>query len=128
MSRFLPLAAVVAAFVLPATALAVGKGKVFFEDTVPAGKSSSVTIRTHKAASFRVVLRVPTQGRGQLFLSGKFLHRSSPLMDTKTTDCEGAAGSLYCRAAYESLPKGTYTWRIRWLGKMSAHVELTVRW
>ena len=56
------LAAAVSAAAIPATAFA--KGKVFFEDTVPAGKSSSVTIRTHKAASFRVVLRVPTQGRG----------------------------------------------------------------
>ena len=121
------LAAAVSAVALPSVALTAG-GKVFFEDTVPSGASSSVTIQTHRSPAFRVLLRVPTQGRAKLFLSGRSLHRSSPLMDTKTTDCEGAAGSYYCRAAYESLPKGMYTWRIRWLGKLPAHVELTVRW
>jgi hypothetical protein len=118
--------AVALAAAIPAAALAAGK--VFFEDTIPAGASSSVTFKTHKAASFRVVLRVPTQGRAQLFLSGKTAPKGGPLIDTKTHACEGAAGSLYCRAAYEPLPKGTYTWRIRWLGKKPAHVELTVRW
>jgi hypothetical protein len=120
------VAVLAAALAVPATALA--KGRIFFEDTVPAGKSSSVTIRTHKAASFRVLLRVPTQGRAQLFLSGRNAPRGGPLIDTKTHACEGAAGSFYCRAAYEPLPKGTYTWRIRWLGGRAAHVELTVRW
>jgi hypothetical protein len=120
------LAAAVSAIAVPAAALAAGK--VFFEDTVPAGKSSSVTIKTHTAPAFRVLLRVPTQGRGQLFLSGKNLHRGSPLMDTKTYACEGAAGSFYCRGSYERLPASTYTWRISWLGKTPAHVELTVRW
>ena len=111
---------------MPATALA--KGKVFFEDTIPRGKSSSVTITTHKAASFRIVLRVPTQGRARLFLTGKNAPKGGPLIDTKTFACEGAAGSFYCRASYEPLPKGTYTWRVSWAGKMPAHVELTVRW
>jgi len=121
------LAAVGMAVAIPASALA--KGKLVFEDTVPAGKSSSVTITTHRAASFRVVLRVPTQGRAQLFLSGKAaLKKGTLLIDVKKYGCEGAARSSYCRGAYESLPKGTYTWRVRWLGKMPAHVELTVRW
>ncbi len=99
---------------------------------MPAGRSSSVTIQTHKAASFRVLLRVPTQGRAKLFLFGKTAPKGGPLIDTSPTAqapaCEGAAGSFYCRASYEPLPKGTYTWRIRWLGKGQAHVELTVRW
>jgi len=120
------VAAVLLALVVPA--VAVAKGKVFFEDTVPSGKSSSVTITTHKAASFRVVLRVPTQGRAKLFLTGKNAPKGGPLIDTKTFACEGAAGSFYCRASYEPLPKGRYPWRISWVGKMSAHVELTVRW
>jgi hypothetical protein len=126
MRAFVLAVALAAAAAIPATALAAGK--VFFEDTIPAGASSSVTFKTHKAASFRVVLRVPTQGRAQLFLSGKTAPKGGPLIDTKTYACEGAAGSLYCRAAYEPLPKGTYTWRVRWLGKKPAHVELTVRW
>jgi hypothetical protein len=118
--------ATVAAIAVPT---ASAKGRVFFEDTIPAGRSSAVTVTTHKAASFRVVLRVPTQGRAQLFLSGKTAPRADrPLIDTKTYRCEGAAGSFYCRAAYEPLPRGTYRWRIRWLGTQPAHVELTVRW
>jgi hypothetical protein len=111
---------------LPATALA--KGKVFFEDTIPAGASSSVTFTVHRPASFRVVLRVPTQGRARLFLSGKTAPSGGPLIDTKTHACEGAAGSFYCRSAFEPLPKGTYTWRVAWTGTMPAHVELTLRW
>ena len=119
------LVTVAAAIAVPAAA---AKGRVVLEDTVPAGKSSSVTITTHKRTSFSLVLRVPTQGRAQLFLSGKTAPRGGPLIDTKTYRCEGAAGSFYCRASYEPLPKGTYRWRIRWLGPRPAHVELTVRW
>ena len=106
---------------------ALAEGKLFFEDTVPAGKSTWVEMGTHRAASFRVVLRVPTQGRAKLFLLGKTAPRGGPLIDTKTSACEGAAGSFYC-AAYEPLPRGRYTWRIAWTGPKPAHVELTVRW
>ncbi|MGH3077525.1 MAG: hypothetical protein ACRDPZ_05010 [Gaiellaceae bacterium] len=117
---------VLVALILPAAAVA--KGHVFFEDTIPRGRSSAVTITTHNPASFRVVLRVPTQGRAKLFLTGKNAPKGGPLIDTKTYACEGAAGSFYCRASYEPLPKGTYTWRVSWAGKRPAHVELTVRW
>ena len=121
------LAAVGAALVVPASALA--RGKVFFEDTVPAGKSSSVTITTHRTASFRVLLRVPTQGRAELVLVGKALLENGRLrIEVKKYACAGAAGSAYCHGAYKPLPKGTYTWRVRWLGKQPAHFELTVRW
>ena len=120
--------AVGAAVAIPATALA--KGKVFFEDTVPSGKSSSVTIQTHRKPSFSVLLRVPTQGRAKLFLLGKTAPKGGPLIDTKTYACEGAAGSFYCKGSYEPLPKGKYTWRVSWVGvaKKPAHVEFTVRW
>jgi hypothetical protein len=124
--RLVLMAATVAALAVPATALATGK--LFFEDIVPAGKSTWVEIKTQRSASFRVLLRVPTQGRAQLFLSGRTAPKGGPLMDTRTYACEGAAGSFYCRGAYEPLPRGTYSWRIRWLGKQPAHVELTVRW
>ena len=115
-------------------ALALAKSQVFFEDTIPSGSSSSVSITTHKAASFGVLLRVPTAGRAKLFLRGKHAPKGGALIDTKTYACEGAAGSFYCKAAYEPLPKGTYTWRVTWVSivqagpKMPAHVELTVRW
>ena len=127
MSRVALAAALVASLALPVIAHAKG-ARVYFEDTIPRGRSSSVTITTHRAASFRVVLRVPTQGRAKLFLTGKHAPAGGPLIDTKTYDCEGAAGSFYCRGAYEPLPKGTYTWRIAWTGLIPAHVELTVRW
>ena len=103
---------------------------MFFEDNVPSGKSSSVTVQTHRAAAFRVVLRVPTAGRAKLSLLGKSAPKPGLLIDTKTFDCQGAAGSFICQAAYEPLPKGKYTWKIAWVGmpKKPAHVELTVRW
>ena len=119
---------------MPVTALASGPAKVYFEDTVPSGSSSSVTIQTHRAAAFKVLLRVPTAGRAKLFLLGKTAPKGGVLIDTKTYACDGAAGSFYCKGSYEPLPKGTYTWRITWVSmqkhgpKMPAHVELTVRW
>lgn len=126
MSRAALLSALIVAVALPATAHA--KGRVFFEGTIPPGTSSSVSFTVHTPASFRVVLRVPTRGRAKLFLTGKTAPTGGPLIDTKTFACEGAAGSFYCRAAYERLPKGTYKWRIRWTGPKPAHFQLTVRW
>jgi hypothetical protein len=127
------LAALAAALVLPVVAVAAGPAKVFFEDTVPSGSASSVTIVTHRPAAFRVLLRVPTAGRAKLYLLGKHAPKGGPLIttsNTTATSCDGAAGSFYCKGSYESLPKGTYTWRIAWVGKPTApaHVELTVRW
>ena len=130
MRIFLAVASI--ALLVPAAALA--KSQVFFEDTIPSGSSSSVRMTTHKAASFRVLLRVPTAGRAKLFLTGKHAPKGGPLIDTKTYACQGAAGSYYCKAAYEPLPKGTYTWGVTWVSiaqagpKMPAHVEITVRW
>ena len=132
MRSVVALLVVVLAMGVP-VALAAG-GKVFFQDTVPSGKSSSVTITTHHAASFSVLLRVPTAGRAKLFLLGKKAPKGGPLIDTKTTGegsgCEGAAGSFYCKASYEPLPAGTYRWKIAWAGtpKKPAYVELTVHW
>jgi hypothetical protein len=119
-------AVLLVALAAPASALA--KGKVSFEDTIPPGRSSSITFTVRAPASFSVVLRVPTQARARLFLLGKRAPRVGPLIDTKTHACEGAAGSFYCRSAFEPLPKGTYTWRIAWSGTKPAHVALTVRW
>ena len=109
-------------------------GRLFFEDTIPSGKSTAVSVTTQKPASFRVLLRVPTTGRAKLFLLGKNAPKGGPLIDTKTYACEGAAGSYYCKGSYEPLPKGTYTWRLAWTSitkrgpKLPAHVELTLRW
>jgi hypothetical protein len=118
------------AFAVAASAAIAAGGKITFEDNVPSGKSSSLTIQTHRAASFKVSLRVPTAGRAKLFLLGKTAPKPGLLIDTKTFGCQGAAGSFFCSAAYEPLPKGKYTWKVAWVGtpKKPAHVELTVRW
>jgi hypothetical protein len=131
------VAAVAIALLVPAAALA--KSQVYFEDTIPSGSSSSVTITTHRAASFTVKLRVPTAGKAKLYLLGKHAPKGGPLLKTSNTSgqsssCQGAAGSFYCTASYEPLPKGTYTWRITWVSvvkhgpRMPARVELTVHW
>jgi hypothetical protein len=130
----LAVATLVVGLALPAFAGATTSGKLYFEDTIPSGQSSAVTVTTHRPAAFRVLLRVPTQGRARLFLTGKHAPKGGPLIDTKTYACDGAAGSFYCKASYEPLPKGAYTWRVKWTSvtkrgpKMPAHVELTVRW
>jgi hypothetical protein len=136
--KIVALVALLAALA-PASALAATKAKVFFEDSIPSGSSSSVTIVTHHSASFRVLLRVPTAGKARLYLLGTHAPKGGPLMKTSNTSpnstgCQGAAGSFYCKASNEPLPKGTYTWRITWVStvqqgpKQPAHVELTVRW
>jgi hypothetical protein len=138
MRRTVALGALLAALV-PASALAATQARIFFEDSIPSGGSSSVTIVTHRPASFRVLLRAPTAGKARLYLLGKHAPKGGPLMKTSNTSsnstgCQGAAGSFYCKASYEPLPKGTYTWRITWVStvqqgpKQPAHVELTVRW
>ena len=116
-----------AAAVLIAPAVAVAAG-VTYDDTVAAGKPVFVSITTHRAASFKVLLRVSTQGRTQLFLTGKHAPKGGPLIDTKTFACEGAAGSFYCKSSYEPLPAGTYTWRIVRKAGSKEPVTLTVRW
>ena len=129
----LAVATFAAGFLLTPVAMAA-TGKLYFQDTIPSGKSTAVSVTTQKPAAFRVLLRVPTAGRAKLFLLGKNAPKGGPLIDTKTYACEGAAGSYYCKGSYEPLPKGTYTWRLTWTSvtkrgpKMPAHVELTVRW
>lgn len=126
--------AVVLALVGPTVALGAQARKVFVEDSLPSGASISVTIQTRRAAAFRVLLRVPTAGRARLFLTGKHAPKGGALIDTRTSHCDGAAGSFYCKTSYEPLPAGTYTWRVNWVSaqqsgpKLPGHVELTVRW
>ena len=135
MRKLILVAAALSVALVPAGALAATKARVFFEDSIPSGKTSSVSIVTHRPASFRVLLRVPTAGRARLFLLGRHAPRGGPLIHTSNTSpnssgCQGAAGSFYCHASFEPLPRGTYTWRIAWVGRprAPAHVELTVRW
>ncbi len=128
------LLAVLAAFAVSSVAAAATLARVTYQDTLPKTGVGQVTMKTQKAASFRILLRVPTQGRARLYLLGAKAPKGGPLIDTKPSPyggggpCEGAAGSFYCRGAYEPLPKGTYTWRIVWKGQIKAPVELTVRW
>lgn len=126
--RALLLVAALAAAICVSPAGAAPAARISFADVVRPGKSLSLSLTTREATAFRVVLRVPTQGRAQLFLSGRRAPRGGLLIDTKTYGCEGAAGTFSCSAAYEPLPKGTYRWRVRWLGATPARIELTVRW
>ena len=113
---------------MPAAGAAPQKGRVVYHETVPAGGAVAVTVRVRGPAAFRILLKAPTQGRTKLFLLGRTAPRGGPLIDTKTFACEGAAGSFFCRGAYEPLPAGKYTFRITHTGRGPAPVELTVRW
>jgi hypothetical protein len=127
--RDLAIAALVCAcaFAAPAVARA---GSVHLEQYVATGSSVQVSVVVRRPASFSVLLRTRTVGRTQLRLLGAHAPKGGPLIDTKTFACDGAAGSWYCKASYEPLPKGAYTWKIVWVGKPKApaHVELTLRW
>ena len=118
---------------VPVIAASAVSARLEYADVLPAAGSGQVTVKTQRAASFRVVLRVPTRGRARLYLLGAKAPKGGPLVDTKTgpynpAPCPRVSGAYVCRGAYEPLPKGTYTWRIVWSGAVKAPVELTVRW
>ena len=119
---------VLAALVSVALPGAAHAGSVHLEQHVAPQSSVQVTIVVRKHASFSVLLRTRTQGRTQLFLLGKTAPKGGALIDTATHSCEGAAGSFYCRSAFEPLPPGTYTFRVKRPSGGGTNVELTVRW
>ena len=49
-------------------------------------------------------------------------------MDTKTMECEGAAGTLCCGGALQALAKDAYTFRMKFTGGEKARLLLVVRW
>ena len=124
-ASFVSAVLLLAALALPAAAIAAD---VTYNDTVVKGKPVSVTVTTHAPASFHVLLHVRTIGRTQLFLLGKHAPKGGPLIDTKTYACDGAAGSFYCKANYQPLPAGTYTWKIVRVGGGKEPVTLTLKW
>ena len=126
MRKLAVLSAVVLALAVAAVAMATAS--VTYSDSVRVGKPVSVTVKTYGPTAFKVLLRVQTQGRTQLFLTGKNAPKRGALIDTKTYACEGAAGSFYCKASYEALPAGTYTWRIVRVSGLKESTTLTVRW
>jgi hypothetical protein len=117
-----------AALALVAVASAIAAASVTYNDAVSVGKPVSVTVRTYGPTAFKVLLRVQTVGRTQLFLTGKHAPKGGALIDTRTYACDGAAGSFYCKASYDALPAGTYTWRIVRVSGPKESTTLTVRW
>ena len=124
MRRALVLATVVA---LAAVSTA-GAASITFRDTVPTGESRSITVSAQSRIAFEVVLRVPATGRTQLFLQGRRAPRGGPLIDTRTYRCPRTGAFRICRARYEALPPGTYTWRARRVAGPAGPIVLTVRW
>jgi hypothetical protein len=126
--RGIVIVAALAAAIAASAAGAAPAARISFEDVVQPGKSLSLSVSTHEASSFRVVLRIPRQGRAQLFLTGRNAPRGGPLLDTRASGCRRTARARFCTASYEPLPSGVYRWRVRWLGFDPANIQLTVRW
>ena len=126
MRKLATVSAVVLALVVAAVAMAASN--VTYNDSVSVGKPVSFTVKTYRPTVFKVLLRVQTIGRTQLFLLGKHAPKGGALIDTKTYACDGAAGSYYCKASYDALPAGTYTWRIVRVSGPKEVTTLTVRW
>lgn len=115
------------------SAIAVGSasaGTIHYSNVIGPKGTAQVSVKVFKPAAFRVLLRTSTHGRTKLFLQGPTAPSGGPLIDTKTYACEGAAGSFYCAGSYETLPRGTYTFRVEYRGSTpeSAAIELTLRW
>lgn len=127
MRRMLVLSAAAGACVLALPGIGRA-GSVHLEQYVASGSSVQVGVVVRKHASFSVLLRTRTVGRTQLRLLGAHAPKGGPLIDTKTTACEGAAGSWYCKARYEPLPPGAYVFRVIRNSGFGTNIELTVRW
>jgi len=123
-------AATVAILVAVAFPGGADAGNVVLQETMPKVSSTQVSVTVRKAAAFRILMRTSTQGRTRLFLLGRHAPRGGAVIDTRAYACDGAAGSFYCKGRYESLPPGTYTFRVVFNGTTSqpADLVLTVRW
>ena len=79
----------------------------------------------------RVAWAALVMANPRLYLLGAHAPKGGPLIDTKTYDCDGAAGSWYCKGSYEPLPRGTYTFRVVFASSAPTNpggLELTVNW
>jgi hypothetical protein len=126
--RLVALTAVAVSALALALPGAAGAGSVHLQQFVTTGRFVQVSVVVRRSASFVVLLRTRTIGRTQLVLLGRHAPTGGPLIDTATTRCDGAAGSYYCKGAFEALPPGTYTFRIVRRSGFGTHVELTVSW
>lgn len=111
-------------------AASASAGNIRYTNVIGPKGTLQVSVKVFRPAAFHVLLRTSTHGRTRLFLEGRNAPSGGPLIDTRTYDCEGAAGSFYCEGSYEPLPRGTYTFRVEYRGDTTenAGVELTVRW
>jgi hypothetical protein len=126
-------AAIVAAFASPAGL--PGKHKLYYEVWLTNGASSSFTITAEAHPDFYGELRVPTQGRARLLITGKGVSSwrgsvigTAPVIDTKSSACTASDGWRSCRImGWEPLSTGKYTWRLTWTGR-PMRAELTLYW
>ena len=112
---------------LAATGSAGAASRLVFEERVKADGSSSVTVTVNRTAAFRLTLKSPTAGRTRVYLTGSNVPGGTGAVLDTAGECEGAAGSVMCRAAFEGLPAGSYKFRVKRNGS-AANVVLTVRW
>jgi hypothetical protein len=126
----LALLAVVSGTTALLAAAAASAGTIRYQNVIGPKGTAQMSVKVFKSAAFSVRLRTSTHGRTRLFLEGATAPSGEPLIDTRTSGCEGAAGSFVCTGSYESLPRGTYTFRVEYRGDTpeKAGIELTVRW
>lgn len=122
--------AVLAAVAACVSAAGASAGTIEYRNVIGPRGTAQVSVRVFRPAAFRVLLRTSTHGRTRLYLEGRKAPAGGPLIDTRTYACDGAAGSFSCAAAYEALPRGSYTFRVEYRSATpeTAGIELTVRW
>jgi len=105
-------------------------GTIEYRNVIGPKGTAQFSVTVFRPAAFTILLRTPTQGRTRLFLEGANAPSGGPLFDTQTSDCEGAAGSLYCQGSFETLPRGTYRFRVEYRSTtpQTARIAVDVRW
>ncbi len=131
MRRLIMLAVATAALVLPAAAFAAHTDTSF---TLPGGAGTSRAFRIHVARAGRVQVTFRfsdvVNPNGHFRITIRKLSWTTPvlLLDTNNrTNCQGAAGSIYCTAS-RAVNRGTYVIRVTKLSVKAAPVELRMSW
>ena len=131
MRRLCLIAVAVIALAVPAVALAANFDHSF---TLPAGTNAnrSFKVVSSRTGTFTVSLRYSNirnpHGHFQVRLRKSTDLHATVLIDTATSHCTGAAGSITCFGARADRPAGTYFISVVKLTSTAAPVDLRASW
>ncbi len=117
--------------VVAATGASAAPSPTKLEMTLQPGQRLVMTLGQVPKGEFAFSLRGSSDGVKNFVLSQQRIGSSRfKVIDSKTTPCDGAAGSLYCTGITTPAPVklGAYIFRVRNLGNRPLSVTLKISW